>query len=138
MPMKYIIDTIPHKDQPYNTIADWRFSKDEKTCYINVSEMKDSDYHNALALHELSEIMLLLRRMSPKEAVKKVDAFDKKFEKERKDDFESEPGDDPHAPYHIEHSFATAVERLYMAAVERNWKKYDDLMVRMMKKYKRT
>lgn len=133
--MRYIIDILPHKKQPYNTVADWRFSKDGKECYINVSDIGYDDYHNALALHELSEIMLLLKRMSPKQAVKVVDIFDKRFEKNRKDDFESEPGDSPQAPYHLEHGFASSVERMYMAAAGRNWKKYEDKMTKLMKSY---
>ena len=133
--MKYQIQTIDHKDQPYNTVADWRFSNDSKTCYINVSDTGDTDYNNALALHETTEIMQLLRLYTPKQAVDKVDRFDEEFEKNRTE-WESEPGDSPKAPYWNEHSFATVVERCYLASQNRNWKEYEDTLTEMMKGYK--
>jgi len=135
--MNFVTNIIPLDEMPYRTIADWRFSKDAKTCYINVADLGDEDYHNALILHETSEIMALLRRFSPHEAVKIVDTFDKRFEKNRKDDFETDPGDDPRAPYHIEHGFATGIERTYLASAGRNWKKYEDKISAMLRKYKK-
>lgn len=133
--MMYIVSVIPHDQQPYNSIADWRFNDDYTICYINVSDMGDEIYHNALALHEETEIMLLLQRKTPAEAIGDVDAFDKAFEEARPegDPFETEPGDDPHAPYYTEHCFATAVERMYIAASGKNWKDYEDAMIVLMK-----
>lgn len=136
--MRYEVQVIPHDKQPYNTIADWRFNEDYSVCYINVSDMGDEVYHNALALHEETEVMLLLQRMSPAEAIKRVDYFDIAFEEARPagDSFDTEPGDDPHAPYHIEHGFATSVERMYLAASGKNWKEYEDSMISLMRSYK--
>lgn len=133
--MRYIVSVIPHAHQPYNTVADWRFDAEHKICFINVSNTGNEIFNNALALHEETEIMLLLQRMSSYDSVLVVDKFDKSFERRRKDSFESEPGDDPHAPYHVEHGFATAVERMYIAASGENWKRYEDKLVAMMKKY---
>ena len=135
--MKYITSIIPHEDQPYNTIADWRFSADYKTCYINVSDMGDEVYHNALALHEKFEVMLLLQRMDAQAALMMVDAFDEAFEAARPagDPFDTEPGDDPKAPYREEHCAATGVERMYIAMSGRSWTEYENKMVEIMKTY---
>ena len=38
---------------------------------------------------------------------------------------DDEPGDDPTAPYHREHCFATAVERMLIAALGVSWADYD-------------
>ncbi len=133
--MQFVTKIIPHLEQPYNTVADWRFSDDEKTCFINVSDLEDEDYHNALILHEMTEIMLLLGKFTPAEALKLIDAFDEKFERERTDNFESEPGDSEDAPYYLEHCFATAAERNYLAACGKNWQQYENKMVALMQTY---
>jgi hypothetical protein len=131
--MRYIIETIPHSHQKYNTIGDWRFSEDYKTCFIFVSDLGDVDFQNAIGLHEMTEVMLFLKRFSPEEAVKIVDAFDTEFEKNHSSD--EEPGDDPKSPYHIEHGYASSAERMYIAACKKNWKQYEDAMVKIMSTY---
>jgi hypothetical protein len=48
-----------------------------------------------------------------------LDKFDKDF------DGEGEPGDDPTAPYHREHVFATKIERMLAEELGIDWDAYD-------------
>lgn len=59
---------------------------------------------------------------------KEIDAFDKKFERERtkgKHKTDDEPGDDPRAPYRSQHLTATGIEKMLAAAMGVDWKAYD-------------
>ena len=127
--MEYHTKVIPHNEQRYDTVGDYFFSDDEKHCYISVSDSGDDDYNNAVAIHELYEVMQLLRKHSPKEIQSIVDAFDIEYEKNRPEGNDEEPGDDPRAPYHTEHCGATAVERMYIASTGKNWKTYNDKLL---------
>lgn len=119
--MRIIIETIPHKDQNYSTVGDWRRDADG-TLQIRVSEEIGDKMAFLVALHELIEVSLCEDRRITCEA---VDKFDKKFEaNRRKGDF-SEPGDSPSAPYRKEHFFATSIERLVAAELNVDWAKYD-------------
>ena len=120
--MKIILQTIPHSSQPYSTCGDWRRDKDG-TLIINVSEEIGEKNATLVALHELIEVLLCEDRGITTEA---VDSFDKNFEKNRSEDDDSEPGDDPDAPYRKEHFFATSIERLMAQQLNVDWKKYDD------------
>lgn len=117
------IRTIPHNDQRYETPGDWWFEPDG-SLQILVSDMDNPDYEALVAIHELVEVLLCQKRGITQEA---VDAFDKKFEEERKEGKhspEDEPGDDPAAPYGNEHFMATAVEELLAAQFEVDWHQY--------------
>ena len=124
------ISVVPHKEQEYDTVGNWKLSHyDGEDCLdITVSDMGDWRYNMAVALHEMSEALLCAQH-GVSEA--KVTAFDVKYEAKRKKGDESEPGDSPQAPYHLEHSFATAIERIFMAACGLNWKKYNDTVEKL-------
>jgi hypothetical protein len=76
-----------------------------------------------IAVHELVECMLC--KSDGIDQVT-VDKFDMEFEKDRAVGNEDEPGDDPHAPYHGQHCFATGVERLLAATIGVKWNDYAD------------
>lgn len=114
------IEIIPHKEQRYDTAGDWQIVGN--SLQITVSETGNWVYDMAIALHELVEALICIQRGIEEEEVSK---FDIKFEERRKRGNEEEPGDDPKAPYHLEHGFASACERLFIAACGENWKKYD-------------
>lgn len=140
--MKVIIETIPHAQQPYDTVGDWRFEDgsgnpisqsvallkasvglgNECVLRIRVSDLKSWKYEMLVAVHELVETLLCMDRGV---MVEDVDKFDKAFEKKRKPGDESEPGDDPRAPYVKEHCIATSVERLLCAELGCSWKVYN-------------
>jgi len=120
--MKIEIETIPHADHHYPTCGDW-FEKDG-VMHIKVSSLSDWRREALIAVHELVEAMLC-KHDGVSEA--SVDEFDKAYEAARPaDDVESEPGDDPRAPYVDQHCFATGIERLLAARLGVKWNEYAD------------
>ncbi len=115
-----IITTIPHKHQRYPTVGDWYVKN--KTLFVIVSKMGNKRYELLVAVHELIEKILCEHRGITQ---KKVDAFDRAFEKARKPGNEDEPGFDPRAPYREEHKFATRIELLLANELGIDWQKYD-------------
>lgn len=96
------VKTIPQKEHRYPTLGD--YVGHEKLRFIQVSDMGNAKYEFLIAMHELIEQALCLERGVPEELITK---FDIEFDKSGK---EGEPGDDPLAPYHKEHVYASAIE----------------------------
>lgn len=119
--MKILIETIPHKEQEYPTVGDWRRDEDG-TLRIKVSEEIGDKFALLVALHELVEVALCEDRGITTE---QVDTFDKSFELHRQPGNVDEPGDDPAAPYRSEHFFATSIERLMAAELNVDWNEYE-------------
>lgn len=119
--MKITVKTIPHKKQKYETAGDWWW-KNENDLEIRVSQMENWKYESLIAIHEIAEAILCkAHKVKPQ----KVNEFDIAFEKKRKKNDESEPGDDPNAPYHFEHGIATGIERTIAVVLGVKWKDYD-------------
>lgn len=118
--MKIIIETIPHKEQRYDTVGDF-FVDGDGTTQIRVSNMGNARYALMVAIHELVELALCEARGITTIA---IDQFDIAFEAHR-ENYAAEPGDDPNAPYQNEHCFATGIERLLCAALGIKWADYD-------------
>jgi len=118
--MKVVIETIPHDQQRYPTVGDWTWEGD--TLKIFISEMGDWRYEMLVAFHELAECLICKQRGITQGS---VDTFDIAYEVKRQDGDDSEPGDDPSAPYYQEHQFATCVERLLALQLGVDWKTYD-------------
>ena len=116
-----VIETIDHSKQRYPTVGDWRIDK-AGNLHIAVSKMSDQRYEFLLGMHEVIEAYLAIHAGVSPDA---VDRFDKAYEAKRKPGDDSEPGDDPRAPYHREHLFATKVERLLAQELGVNWTAYD-------------
>ena len=75
-----------------------------------------------IALHEAVEALLCEHAgISPAA----VDKFDEAYEARRKKGDDSEPGDDPRAPYHKQHVFAEGIERLLATELGVDWPAYD-------------
>lgn len=127
--MRIEIETIPHDEQKYPTVGDWWFTDNNdfegESLQIRVSDMDNWKYELLVAFHELAEVMLCKDRGI---SAKKVDDFDKKFEKARKKGNTDEPGFDSKAPYRKEHTFATGVEMLLAEQLNVDWKKYDKVI----------
>ena len=81
-------------------------------------------YELLVALHELVEVLLCKHS---KISQKAVDKFDMMFENEREQGLHGteEPGDDPDAPYKVQHCLATGVERIVAALLGVCWRKYE-------------
>jgi len=116
-----VIDTIPHSQQRYPTVGDWQIDK-AGNLHIAVSKMSDQRYEFLVGMHEAIEAYLALHAGVSPEA---VDKFDRAYEAKRKRGDDSEPGDDPKAPYHRAHVFATKIERLLAVELGVNWRDYD-------------
>lgn len=121
--MNVCIKTIPHKDHRYETVGDWWF--EGKNLHIRISEMGNWRYEMCVAVHELVEALLCKHS---KVTQKSVDKFDKMFENEREQrlhSYDEEPGDDPDAPYKVQHCIATGVERIVAALLGVCWRSYE-------------
>ena len=112
--------SVPHQSQRYETVGDYQDA--HGTTLITVSEMSDARYEQLVAVHELIEQLLVTHRGIELSA---IDHFDQEFEKARQIGDDREPGDQPEAPYHREHVFATNVERLLAAELGVDWDTYD-------------
>lgn len=140
------IKIIPHKKQRYETVGDYFEKKD--SIEIRVSKMKRWKFEVLVTIHELIEYTLIKDK---KLSIDKIDAFDKSFEENRKEsqaaikkdvkakqltkaealDLSSiiesaEPGDEPNAPYHKQHVFATEIEKAVAKELGVDWKEYSD------------
>ena len=120
------IRAILHEDQRYETVGDW-FIKQGRM-QIRVSLLGDSRYELLVAVHELVEAMLCRHRGI---TVAQVDAFDIVYEETRAPGDDSEPGDDPQAPYYREHQFATQVEKLLALELGVDWKAYEEAVLNL-------
>lgn len=118
------IKTVPYEQMRYETVGDWHFDK-HGNLHIIVAKMPDVRFEQLVAYHELTEALLCRQRGVAQEA---VDKFDGLFEAERKvgkHGEADEPGDDPRAPYHKEHIFATAAEHAMAAEMKVDWDAYE-------------
>jgi hypothetical protein len=118
---RILTEFISHDSQRYPTCGDYIFESNGDI-RIWVSDTGNDDYNFLVAVHELIEAYLTLRRGIKEED---ITAFDKEFERNREEDNVDEPGDDPDAPYRKEHFFATNVERLLAAELNVDWATYD-------------
>jgi hypothetical protein len=119
--MNILIKSIPHKSHRYPTCGDWWFDEDG-TLQIRVSDEMPEKSQQLVVLHELAEVMMC---QSQGITQKQVDEFDMNFEANRAPDDESEPGDSPSAPYHVQHSLATAIERIACSEMGIAWSDHD-------------
>lgn len=121
--MKILIETIAHDQQRYPTVGDWFYGEDG-TLTIRVSQMSDWRREMLVAVHELVEVLTCKNDGVTQQ---QVDAFDIEYEKNRPaDDVESEPGDDPKAPYVNQHCLATGIERILAQQWGVKWNEYAD------------
>lgn len=126
--MKIFIETIHHKNQPYDTVGNWWFNVDGDL-EIRVSDMGNPDYEFLVASHEMKEAKLCQKHGITE---KQVSEFDEQFERERKQGLhsnEDEPGDDPYAPYKDFHFLATSMERIEAQALNVSWKEYEETIL---------
>lgn len=121
--MKIVIDTIPHHEHRYPTVGDYWVDADG-VLQIRVSETEDPRHSALVAVHELVEAVLV-RDIGIAMAV--IDDFDMRHAVQAAPKYE-EPGDDPKAPYHRQHTFATAVERLMAREMDVSWQDYEDAL----------
>jgi hypothetical protein len=119
--MKIIIETIPHSAQRYSTVGDWQWNDEGDELKIKVSEIHHYNINSLLLIgvHEMIEALLCARQGLTSDD---VDVFDLEWTPHSG---LIEPGDDPRAPYHREHVFASNIERLIAFYLGFNWQKYE-------------
>jgi hypothetical protein len=123
---------IPHRKQRYDTVGDYFLRKGR--WLFRISKMKDKRYPVLVFLHEIIEFFLC-RQAGIK--MKDIDYFDKHYEMARNVGLHvyscgcrivEEPGDDIHAPYHLQHVTATKCERLIAEALGVKWEQYNEVV----------
>jgi|GEM_PF-1935914 len=107
------IDTIPHRDQRYDTCGDW--FQEGARMMIRVSSMGERRYEFLVGIHELVEAELC-RQMGISEQT--VDAWDLAHEDE------DEPGAMEKCPYREAHLRAEAIERVLANDLGVDWEHY--------------
>ena len=120
--MDIIVRNLPHEDQRYDTVGDWQIVRQGNRIRVCVSRMDNWRFEALVALHEIVEAVLCKHAgISSAD----VDAFDTLYEEMRKAGDTGEPGDDPRAPYHRQHLFATKLERLLADELGIDWEEYE-------------
>ena len=119
--MNIIIRSIPHKSHRYPTCGDW--FEEDGTLYILVSDEMPEESKQLVALHEFAEWMMCKANGVTQ---KQVDTFDMGFEKNRQPGDESEPGDHPSAPYHVQHRLATSIELMTASQMKVDWAAHEE------------
>lgn len=109
-----VIKTVPHGKQRYDTVGDWYYEDEEWA--VRVTELGDWRMEFAIAIHELVEAALC-RVSGISQQV--VDEYD--FGSDS-----PEPGDEPTAPYLMQHSVATGIERIVLSLLGVPWKMYEE------------
>jgi len=121
--MKIVGRTIAHDQHRFPTVGDWEITPNgESLIEVWASNTGNDNYDFLIMIHELIEAWLCKKRGIPEPAVR---AFDIAFEKKRPEGDDSEPGDDPDAPYRKEHKFATKIERMIADELGVDWNAYD-------------
>jgi hypothetical protein len=123
MSQSITIHVIKHKNQRYETVGDWEFIN-ESNLIIKVSDLGVAKFNCLVAIHELVEA-LLCKFAFPEVTGKEVDKFDIEYEKNRKENNNSEPGDSPEAPYFEQHKLATVIEMAIASALKVSWEEYE-------------
>ena len=112
----------PSQMRPRVDGADW-YIDSKGDLQVRICPMSDPRMEDALIIHEVFEALLCIKDGV---TVKQVDEFDQKYDLDHPNETDVEAGDDPAAPYKIQHSLATAVERIYVAHTKLDWRTYDD------------
>lgn len=109
--MKIVIDTIPHRDQPYPTVGNWWFDG-FGDLHINISKMGNDDSEFLVAIHEIIEAYLCKKSKIRQEDVDKWDLEHLECK---------EPGNLPDCPYYYPHHAAEFAERLVAIELGVDW-----------------
>ena len=125
MSICYVVRTIPHQNQRYNTVGDYITDENNDSVIVNISEVGDSRYEFLVAIHEMLEQFLTKQRGIPEWV---IDDFDKEYERYRKPEDTDEPGNSTLAPYHKEHMFATRIEKLIAKELGVDWNDYEEAL----------
>ena len=118
--MRVVIESIPHKEQRYDTCGDYYQESDYgyDTLSIKVSELTDRREMLLVAIHELIEWALCQAKGV---SIQAIDHFDIDGDHHGC----AEPGDCSEAPYYTQHQIATGIERILAAEMGVDWTTYE-------------
>lgn len=102
------------------TGSDWWWDEAGDLQVRVATELEDWRERMALAIHESAEALMCKHNGV---TVAQVDEFDKKLKQDQPNDVNA--GDEPDAPYRLEHTYATAIERVLTGVLGVDWKAYD-------------
>jgi hypothetical protein len=138
-----LIQTVPHKEQKYNTIGNYESTvlgmekKVELTpgqVIITVSDMGDWRKEICVALHELFEVATACWKNGIKdEDIVKFDNWYEVLAEQGKVLADSEPGDSPNAPYYAYHKMATMVEYALLVSLGVTEAEYEETMMKLFR-----
>jgi hypothetical protein len=111
--MRTIICPIPIDAMRYETLGDYWTDGDDT--HIRTVQLADWRHEFLIALHELIEEALTRHRGI---AEPDIMAYDLASQSD-------DPGMEPDAPYHKEHVFADAIERIVACELEVDWLEYE-------------
>jgi hypothetical protein len=121
--MNIHILTVPNEEIKVRkgfTGADWWWD-DAGDLQVRVAaELTDWREAMALAMHESAEALMCKHNGV---TVGQVDEFDAKFKDGHEIDVNA--GDESDSPYKLEHTYATAIERVLTGVLGVDWKEYD-------------
>jgi hypothetical protein len=130
------IHTAPPSEMRYVTVGDWEYNfldpyiANELRIKVTVVSTGNNKYNFLLGVHELVEAFVYgIQEGFTEEAQHRVDDFDINW---TSDNMYDEPGDDPTAPYHFAHRFATVVEHMLAFVLGVDWNAYDDKLGEMI------
>jgi len=112
---------IPLEGMRYSSAGDW-IQRISGGWDIKVLNLEDWRYRFLISVHEFIEMALCVQRGIDDQVVTE---FDVAFEKNRKPGDDSEPGDDPKAPYFREHQLASEIEKRLAAELGVDWESYE-------------
>jgi hypothetical protein len=117
--MTYLIQTISQEEQRYATIGDWQFVKaNGDQLNVKVSNLGNEDSEFLIAIHELVEAYLCRKAGVTTE---QVDEFDMHYDEKFGNSGIDEPGENPNAPYFMQHFAADIIERTLASFLGVNW-----------------
>jgi hypothetical protein len=121
--VQILIETVNPQAMRYATVGDWFYDADG-VLHIQVAHCGNGNSELIVAVHELVEA-LLCRHNDISEG--NVTEYDKQWNEQAglKAD---EPGNEADAPYHKEHTIATAIEMLMASHLDVNWAQHEDAL----------
>jgi hypothetical protein len=135
-----VVRFIQHDEQRYNTVGDWYFSKSANAnslkmdnsgsvLVLTISMYPTWQFSSYTGFHELAEALLCSAAGVTPQI---VDTFDLNYTGD------GEPGDDPSAPYHVQHTFASLIEEEMCDIVSGPnafWGKYEEEYITLTDSY---
>jgi hypothetical protein len=125
-PLQVLLVTLPQKQlRSAPDIGDWQVNVDGSPAVCSCADTGKDISNAAVLLHEFVEAFLCFLHGVKEE---EVSAFDRAWFKEEEDGVEhlyDAPGEEPVAPYHLEHVEAEKFERAFVELCGMGWDEHE-------------